>query len=68
MAESDRIPEAAAALLAVPPARFTAERDALARRLASDGDPAAAAAVRKLRRPVGLAWLLNRVARERGDD
>lgn len=55
-------------LLATPPARFTAERDALARALAERGDEAGAASVRKLRRPVGLAWVLNRLARERRDD
>jgi hypothetical protein len=58
------LPDAALALLALPPARFTAERDAVAARLAAEGDPAAPR-VRKLRRPVGLAWILNRLARER---
>jgi hypothetical protein len=52
-------------LLALPPDRFVPERNALAQRLAADGDARAAAEVRKLRRPVGLAWLLNRVAQER---
>jgi hypothetical protein len=51
------------ALYALPPDRFVPERDALARELAGRGDPAAGA-VRKLRRPVGLAWLLNHLARE----
>jgi hypothetical protein len=59
------LPDAGLALLALPPDRFTAERDALAARLASAGDAAEAAEVRRLRRPVGLAWLLNRVARAR---
>lgn len=58
------LPPAAEELLALPPSRFGAEREALARSLASRGDPAAPA-VRKLRRPVGLAWVLNRLARER---
>lgn len=57
------LPPEAIALLAVPPARFTAERAAAARALAGRGDPAAAA-VRKLRRPVGLAWVLNRLSRD----
>lgn len=61
------LPEAARALLALPPDRFVAERDALARALAAKGDRAAAE-VKKLRRPVGLAWLLNHLARERRDD
>jgi hypothetical protein len=58
------LPDAARALLALPPDRFVEERDTLARALASRGD-GAAAEVRKLRRPVGLAWVLNRLARER---
>jgi hypothetical protein len=57
------LPPEATALLAVPPARFAAEREALARALAGRGDPAAPA-VRKLRRPVGLAWVLNRLTRD----
>lgn len=57
------LPPEAAALLAVPPSRFGAERAAAARALADRGDPAAAA-VRKLRRPVGLAWVLNRLSRD----
>jgi len=58
------IPRAAEPLLALPPARFTAERNALAKLLAGRSDPAAAS-VRKLPRPVGLAWVLNRLAQER---
>ncbi len=61
------LPEPARALLALPPSRFVPERDALAKALAARGDPAAAA-VRALRRPVGLAWVMNRLARERPDD
>lgn len=57
------LPDAARALLAIPPARFTAARGELARRLEAE-DPGAAAAVRALRRPVGLAWLLNRASRD----
>jgi hypothetical protein len=57
------LPPEAVALLALPPARFTAERAAVARALADRGDPAAAA-VRKLPRPVGLAWVLNRLSRD----
>ncbi len=56
-------PSAAAALLALPPAGFTAARDALARELSEHGDPSAAV-VRKARRPVGLAWVLNHLARQ----
>jgi hypothetical protein len=58
------LPPEARALLALPPQRFTAARNALAAALAARGDPAAAR-VRKLGRPRGVAWLLNRLARER---
>ncbi len=60
------LPPAAEALLALPPARFVAERDALARALAARGD-ADAGPVRRLRRPVGLSWVMNRLAREHPD-
>lgn len=58
------VPAAAEALYALPPSRFVAERNALAKALAAKGDPAAAA-VRKLARPTGLAWAMNRLARDR---
>jgi hypothetical protein len=58
------LPPEAKALLALPPSRFTAERNALASALAARRDPAAAQ-IRKLARPIGLAWVLNRLARER---
>ncbi len=54
-------PPRAAALYGLPPDEFAPAREALARELAAAGDPQAAA-VRKLRRPVGLAWLLNHLA------
>jgi hypothetical protein len=57
----------AAPLYALPPSRFVAARDALARELAARHD-GQAAAVRRLRRPVGLAWVMNRLARERADE
>ncbi len=57
------LPAEAKALLALPPSRFKGARDALAATLAERRDPAAAR-VRKLGRPVGLAWVLNRLARE----
>lgn len=43
---------------------FTAERDALAKRLRKD-DRAAADRVKSLRKPVTAAWAVNRVARRR---
>jgi hypothetical protein len=61
------VPRAAEPLYALPPSQFTAERNALAKALAEKRDPAAAA-VRKLPRPVGLAWVLNRLARDRPRD
>lgn len=61
------IPDGALALYASPPARFSAERSALAAALAAEGAPEASA-VRRLRRPVGLAWVLNRLARDHGEE
>jgi hypothetical protein len=61
------LPDSARDLLALPPSRFVAERNALAKALGARGD-AAAATVRALRRPVGLAWVMNRLARDRPDD
>jgi hypothetical protein len=46
-------------LYAEPPEAFTAERDALAKRLKADGDAEGAARVRALRRPVRSAWAVN---------
>jgi flagellar biosynthesis GTPase FlhF len=54
-------PAVAARLYALPPDEFVPAREALGRALAEARDPLAAA-IRKLRRPVGLAWVLNRVA------
>jgi hypothetical protein len=47
---------------------FTKERDALARRLKSEGRGDEAADVGALRKPVLAAWVVNRLARERRDD
>jgi len=58
------VPRAAEPLYGLPPSRFTAERNALARELAARHDRAAEA-VRRLPRPIGLAWVLNRLAHER---
>jgi hypothetical protein len=51
-------------LYSLPPADFTAARDALARALAAEGS-ADAPRVKRLRRPTVALWLLNAVARER---
>jgi hypothetical protein len=59
--------EALDRLYAAPVDRFTAERDALAKRLKTT-DKAAAAAVKSLRRPPVTAWALNQVARDHAAD
>ena len=51
-------------LYSLPPAEFTAARDALAKRLKAEGDKDAAAEVKKLRRPTVGAWAVNTVARQ----
>lgn len=61
------LPEGADALYATDPAAFVAERDALAKALRARGEVAAAAVVKRLRRPTTAASALNRVARERPD-
>ena len=53
-------------LFLTEPEEFVAVRDLLARRLKAD-DPAAAAAVKSLRRPALAVWLLNLVAHEEPD-
>lgn len=60
-AQSAPPPEVAARLYALPPDAFVRARESLARELAAADDPRAAA-VRKLRRPVGSAWVLDRLA------
>ncbi|HEY7478185.1 MAG TPA: hypothetical protein VIB62_08100 [Actinomycetota bacterium] len=54
----------AAGLYREPPEGFTVARDALVRRLKDAGEDAAAAAVKKLRRPTVAAWTLNRLSAE----
>lgn len=57
------VPDSALPLLASAPARFAAARSALAQALAGR-EAREAALVRKLRRPLGLAWVMNRLARD----
>lgn len=57
------LPTEAIALLGLPPARFSAARAEVARTLAQRGDRAAGV-VKKLRRPVGVAWVLNRLSHD----
>ena len=52
-------------LYGLPPGRFTAERNALAKRLRKEGDADAAAEVAALRRPPLSAWAVNQLVRER---
>jgi hypothetical protein len=55
-------------LYGLPLDEFTQERDALARRLRSEGRRDDAAAVAALRKPVLAAWVVNRLARDRRAD
>jgi hypothetical protein len=54
-------------LYGLPLEDFTAERDALAKELASAGDRDGAARVKALRKPVVAAWAVNLLAREDPD-
>jgi hypothetical protein len=56
--------EDVARVLSAPPSLFGGVRAEAARDRAEAGDRAGAAELRALRRPVGLAWALNRLARE----
>jgi hypothetical protein len=62
-APGDRI----ARLYSLPLDRFTAERNALAAELKSEGDPEAAAEVRALRKPSRTGWAVNRLVAEEPD-
>jgi hypothetical protein len=57
-------PAEADELYGIDPEKFTAERNALAKRLRAAGQRDEAAAVARLRRPPATAWALNRVARD----
>jgi hypothetical protein len=57
------VPKQAQALYAVAPEGFIAARDELAKQLTVEGEAAAAAAVKKLRRPTVAAWAVNQAAR-----
>src|SRR5512133_3762510 len=65
MAERDETSLPAAAvdrLYAGSPEQFTAERNALAKKLRADGENAAAQRVAKQRKPTVAAWLVNQLA------
>src|SRR5436190_3471155 len=50
-------------LYGLPLGEFTAERNALAKRLRSDDDRAGAETVGKLKKPDGIAWAINQAVR-----
>jgi hypothetical protein len=52
-------------LYGLPLDEFTRARDELARRVRQEGDAAAAAEIKRLRKPSLPAWVVNRLARER---
>jgi hypothetical protein len=54
-------------LYGLDPSEFVAARDALAKRVRSDGARDEAARIAKLRRPPAAAWALNQVARAQPD-
>ncbi len=55
--------KSAADLYGLPLDEFTAERDALAKQLRSDGDGAQAEEIKKLRKPSTAAWAVNQLVR-----
>jgi hypothetical protein len=55
-------------LFGLAPEEFVAARDELARRLRREGDPAAAAEVKALRRPPLSAWAVNQLAHGRAGE
>lgn len=55
-------------LFSVPLDQFVQERNALARRLRSEGESESAEEVSAVRKPTISAWLVNQVARTHGDD
>ncbi|MCW2616207.1 MAG: transposase, partial [Frankiales bacterium] len=57
----------AADLYALDPEEFTAARDVAAKAAKSDGDAAAAKALKALRKPSVSAWVVNRLAVEQRD-
>jgi hypothetical protein len=56
------------ALYDAAPAGFTKERDALAKRLKADGDAAASARVKALRKPTAIAYVLNQLSRRHPEE
>jgi hypothetical protein len=52
----------------VPPEKFVAARDALAKQLKADGKATEAAEVKKLRKPTVTRWVADQVRRHHGED
>jgi hypothetical protein len=61
------VDEAADQLYALAPSDFVEARDALVRQARAAGDRDLAASIADLRKPTAVAWLANRLARERAD-
>jgi hypothetical protein len=59
------VDEAAERLYALPPGDFIGARDALVREARESGDRGLAGEIAELRKPTAVAWLANRLARER---
>jgi hypothetical protein len=59
-----RLDDIADELYGLPADQFTAARNARAKDLTSAGDPASAAAVRRLPKPTQTAWLMNTMVRK----
>jgi hypothetical protein len=67
MAQTETLEQEIDQLYGLPLEEFTAQRDAAAKRLRSEGDHDAAAEVKRLRKPSRLAWALNQVRRHERD-
>lgn len=60
--------DAVDSLFAADLSEFVKVRDALVKQLKAEGDKEGAAAVKAMRKPSTVAWAVNQVARQRGDD
>jgi hypothetical protein len=68
MPVSSEMPADRDELADVPPERFVAARDELAKRLKDEGNAAESAAVKKLRKPSVAQWITAQVLRHHADD
>jgi hypothetical protein len=60
--------DAADELYALPPEEFVEARNALAKKVKSEGEADVAARIKALRKPTLAAWLTNRLARQHADE